>query len=135
MWENPKTNWVADDYFNAADYNRIVNNINTAFDFSVSMYGSYEVSNMMVNADYTSIPYADDWNAITENIKAINEHTYNFDLPQSNIYVENASSPNYEQFNKWESSIEMLMHSLRDEAKAIPRLSIVCGRKVLGVRM
>lgn len=134
MWEIPKTNWVADDYFNAADYNRIVDNVISAYDFSVSLYGSYEISNMMVNADYTSIPYADDWNAITNNINAINRHTYNLKLPQSNTYYENVSSPNYEQFNKWESSTAQLMGLLRKEASVIPRLATVLNRPMIGNR-
>lgn len=135
MWRTPKTDWIADDYFNATDYNRIIDNVYFAYDFSLSLYSRYELSDMMVNADYLSIPYADNWNAISENISTINQHTYNLPLEPSRVYVENGYAPNYEEFNRWESSIERLMTTLRVEASTIPRLAIVCGRKALGIRL
>lgn len=135
MYRLPKTDWIADDYFNVSDYERIVGNIIETYDFASSLYGSFDMAEMMENVNYESIPHADNWNVISENIGIINQHTYNLPLEPNETYVDNGYSPNYEEFNRWETATERLMTTLRVEASTIPRLAIVCGRKALGIRL
>ena len=38
MWQEPKTDWSADDYINIADYNRIIGNIAYLHDLQQELY-------------------------------------------------------------------------------------------------
>ncbi len=134
MYRLPKTDWIADDYFNVSDYERIVGNIIETYDFASSLYGSFDIAEMMENVNYESIPHADNWNVISENIGTINQHTYNLPLDTNETYVDNGYSPNYEEFNRWETATERLMTTLRVEASTIPRLAKTLGRPMIGNR-
>lgn len=133
-YTQPKTDWTAEDYFNTTDYERIVGNIIETQDFASSLYSGYDIAEMMENVNYESVPHADTWNVISENIGTINQHTYNLPLEPSEVYVDNGYAPNYQEFNRWESSIERLMTTLRVEASTIPRLAKTLGRPMIGNR-
>lgn len=133
-YTQPKTDWTAEDYFNTTDYERIVGNIIETQDFASSLYSGYDIAEMMENVNYESIPHADNWNVISENIGIINHHTYNLPLEPNETYVDNGYSPNYEEFNRWETATERLMTTLRVEASTIPRLAKTLGRPMIGNR-
>jgi len=133
-WQTPKIDWVADDYFNYEDYIRISSNIDVLYEFSLSMYRPYEHKTPNYVIDYTTIPYADTWNVVNDNLYAINQNTIKLNIGNKNIYYDNGKTPNYEEFNKWEVTTVQLMEELRRKARPLPRLKSVLGRKVIGER-
>ena len=64
-WTSPKTNWVATDYFNATDYNRIKNNIEYLADIPATPIQLVSMGNDKVVGD---LLYADDINRFQRNL-------------------------------------------------------------------
>ena len=58
MWIQPKTNWTKDDCFNAADFNRIKNNLVSLRDISNKMYKDFDITSMGVDKTYRDYFYA-----------------------------------------------------------------------------
>ena len=84
MWQEPKTDWTADDYFNLSDYNRIKNNIAYLRELALEVYTEFPWNDMGADkTSYTEYPYA-----------------YEFDVQKQ--WYENVRTPNYEDFNRLE---------------------------------
>ena len=135
MWITPKTDWVATDYFNVDDYNRIVGNINYLKELAATVIKDITIDSMTADKGYTSIMYAADMNAIENSLATINENTYDFDFGESQSYTANGATPLYDEFNRIESATLKLYNTLQAEIKGLPRLAIVLGRKQLGMRL
>lgn len=104
-WVTPKTNWVATDYFNIADYQRIVGNIehlknlvNTIFEDQITL------GSIAATKTYTSMIYADEINVIEKNLEKLNLGTYDFDIGNTLTYYVNDFTIDYNELNRIESA-------------------------------
>ena len=126
-WVTPKTNWAITDYFNIEDYTRIVGNLKYIKDYLETMYAPVNLANMADTKTYSSFLYASEVNAIENNLAALNEGTYNYDIGETKEYVQNGHTPDFEELNRIESAILKLKETLEAQYKNIPRLSFTLG--------
>lgn len=114
-WITPKTNWSPEDYFNFEDYNRIVNNLIVIYNLAIKHYVVRELAIMEETKSYQSILYADEMNAIENNLAQLNADTYKFDIGTTQKYIDNGITPNYAEFNRIESTQFKLYSHLKGE--------------------
>ena len=77
-WQNPKIDWYgrenpdgtySGDRFNAADFNRIKNNIQYLRDIAVKMYDNFEIVSLGEDRTASDYFYADEINQIESNLE------------------------------------------------------------------
>ena len=115
-WITPKTDWTADDYINVTDYNRVVNNLNyikITFNIVVS-------APTLVSKQIADLPVCELYNAIEQNLEAINAATYNFDIGVTKTYAANDPYIDWQEYNRIETWTEIIEAALRT-AKEIQR--------------
>ena len=127
-WQTPKTNWKISDYFNYSDYNRIVGNLdvlkNEISDLIDSVDGYIQLE---TNKNYNSIFYAEEMNAIENNLEALNLTSYNLNIGNKTSYTINGSTPLYSEFNRIESACLRLHKTVKAHKEGIPRLILKLG--------
>lgn len=126
-WLPPKTDWTAQDYFNAIDYNRLINNISHLNAMASRLFNGITLINMGEEKDYTSPIYASWINAIENALDTINTETYSFDFGESTEYKANGSTPLWSEFNRLESSMLKLYDTMKAHKEALPRLAFTLG--------
>lgn len=128
-WLPPKTDWVANDYFNVVDYNRIVGNLTYLKSFSEKLFRSYDLLDMEQEKTYTSMIYAREINAIENNLETVNINTYNFDIGDTKEFYPNKATPLWSEFNRIESAMLLLHNTMLAHKNALPRLAFTLGRQ------
>lgn len=126
-WQDPKTNWVATDYYNYTDYNRQVGNLLVLKDMADQVYSGLEFLGMVEDKNYLSMLYASEFNAIESNLKTLNEGTYNYPIGEKKTYYPNQATPNFEEFNRIESAELRLFYSLYGQISILRHTSFTLG--------
>ena len=130
-WKTPKTDWVATDYFNAEDYNRIIGNVAHLKAYLDGLFADLNISAMGEEKTYLSLLYAREMNVIEDNISALNSGSYGFDIGDKKTYKANGSTPTFEDFNRIESAILNLYEMAQVHKANLPRLALTLGQKGL----
>jgi hypothetical protein len=126
VWVTPKTDWVSTDYFNIADYKRIVGNIEYLKDLANELFND-ETTLDYVEAEkqYTSMIYAEEINAIEANLEKIN--VYDFNIGETRTYYENDYTPDFNEFNRIESAILKLYKTANSQSQLRKHLAFRLG--------
>lgn len=128
MWQEPKTDWVAGDYFNISDYNRIKNNIAYLRDLALTVYTNFPFEDMGVDkTSYSQYPYADEFNALENNLESLRQNTFLFDDSDPKQWYENQRTPNYEDFNRLERACILFYNGFNSIKENKKRLSFRLG--------
>lgn len=125
-WIKPKIDWVATDYFNASDYNRIVGNVLFLEELSHSVIGTLDFYGMTEEKANLELLYADEMNSITQNIKMMNVYSFDDSLKICN---DNGTFLTYIDLNKLEALIYMLYITMKSQISFIKRLSFRLGNR------
>jgi len=133
-WTTPKTDWKADDYINASDFNRWVNNIKYLKDLSQILFEAMELEAVDGNKNYNSDVYASEINAIEHNLDLINRRTYNADIGEMQTYYPNGETIDYNEINRIEKASLKLFNTMYGQLSIRPHLAVVLTRKSLGKR-
>jgi len=124
-WENPKTDWhgstdedgiYTGDRFNAADFNRIKNNLEYLRDLAVRMYNSFTLGALgqdRVPGDYF---YADEINQLEENLVTLNNCTLRRNYGPAVVYNENGNTMDFNELNRLESACLDLYDRLSNQS-------------------
>lgn len=124
------TNWVATDYFNAVDYNRIKRNINLIKALADELFHGFPyITDMGSDKTYESLFYAREMNAIENNLALINLNSYGFDIGNTTSYSANGSTPLWSEYNRLESAILLLYNTMIAQRNALPRLALRLGNQ------
>ena len=132
-WIEPKTDWVATDYFNATDYNRINGNVAHLKAYLATLFKEVEISLSEDEKSYLSLIYAREMNAIEDAVSALNNGSYGFTIGEKKTYRANGSTPTYEDFNRLENAILKLYEMAQVHKANLPRLALTLGQK--GIRV
>ena len=128
MWKEPKTDWTADDYFNLSDYNRIKNNISYLRELALEVYVMFPWQDMGSDkTSYAEYPYADEFNALENNLQFLRENTFQFDTDVKKQWYENVRTPNYEDFNRLERACLFFYNGFSSIKQNKQRLSFRLG--------
>lgn len=137
-WTTPKTDWYgatttagySGDYFNYTDYNRIKNNLEYLHELCQLLYNNYNTNHIELDdKTISSWLYADEINALEENLEIMNQNTLNHSLGSSKTYSANGPMIDYEELNRIESASLHLYTYYTNQLKGTRRLTLhlSCG--------
>lgn len=124
-WETPKTNWQGyvdnngnyiGDRFNADDFNRIKNNLEYLRDLAIKLYDSFSIVSLGADKTPADYFYADEINALEENLNTINKKTLNMSYGTSPVYNANGNTMDFIELNRIEGAILDLYDKLTNKS-------------------
>lgn len=136
-WIEPKTNWqvtIIDgnylgDFFNTEDYNRIRNNLEYLKDLANKMYDEFELVFIPPYKTPTDFFYAEEMNAIEENLDTINENTINTYYGAKQTYRDNEPIMDANELNRIEEAMLDLYQKLTNQYEGGRKLTLNFGMK------
>lgn len=123
-WTPPKTDWAPNynesgeyvgDWFNASDFNRIKNNLAYLRNLAVQLYPTFQINDLGSDRDESQWPYADEINALEENLVTINSNTVRKDYGSSPIYTPNGLVMDATELNRLESATLDIYNLLQNQ--------------------
>lgn len=128
MWTEPKTDWVAEDCFSSADYNRIKNNISYLKELADELYLPIGFQDMGEDkSGYLNDIYADEIDAFENNLESLRNGTFPFDDSGVKQWYENQRTFNYEDANRLEQACLNFYNGLTVQKANLIRLSFRLG--------
>lgn len=125
MWTTPKVDWSGEtidgaylgDRFNAADFNRIKNNLEHLRELAVQMYKDFTIQSLGGDRTPRDYFYADEINRLEENLATINRNTMNRSYGDSPIYTDNGNTMDFTELNRLEGAILDLYDRLKNQSE------------------
>lgn len=123
-WETPKTDWYGrvdengvytGDRFNAADFNRIKNNLEHLRDMAIKLYAEFSIVSLGDDRTPRDYFYADEINQMEENLNTINSNTLQRSYGSAPSYIENGNTMNFADLNRLEGAILDLYDKLNNQ--------------------
>lgn len=105
-WTTPKTNWVATDYINYTDYERIRNNLLHLHAVASELYINVsDLDTMTAKTGFSNYPYASEWNALETNLHRIFGDIVTVSSIGTKLtFYDNGATPDYNELNRIESA-------------------------------
>ena len=122
QFETPKTNWIAEDYINVSDYNRILNNVWYLGTNRLNEYYNIEgFDDILQPASETDYPTAERWNLIEEKLDYLDTITGNLvSIGDRKYFYPGGQYIDYNELNR----IENLTQKLYDLYERIKRTEV-----------
>ena len=122
-WSTPKTDWNGEtvdgvyigDRFNAVDFNRIKNNLEYLRELAIKMYEEFSIQSLGSDRTPKDFFYADEINALEDNLKTINNKSLKRSYGNVPVYVDNGNTMDFKELNRLESAILDLYEKLTNE--------------------
>lgn len=122
-WSTPKTDWNGEtvdgvyigDRFNAVDFNRIKNNLEYLRELAIKMYEEFSIQSLGSDRTPKDFFYADEINALEDNLKTINNNSLKRSYGNVPVYVNNGNTMDFKELNRLESAILDLYEKLTNE--------------------
>mgnify|MGYP007101831674 CR=1 FL=1 len=125
-WETPKTDWYGytdsdgvytGDRFNAADFNRIKNNLQFLRDLAITMYTEFSIVSLGSNRTPADYFYADEINQLEANLNTINSNTLQRAYGSAPSYNDNGNTMDFNELNRLEGAILDLYDRLNNQSE------------------
>lgn len=125
-WVTPKTDWYgytdADgvytgDRFNAADFNRIKNNLQFLRDLAITMYSTFSIVSLGSDRTPADYFYADEINQLEANLNTINTNTLRRSYGSTPSYNDNGNTMDFNELNRLEGAILDLYDRLSNQSE------------------
>lgn len=126
MWQTPKTNWYGavdangvytGDRFNAADFNRIKNNLQELRDLAVRLYDEFDIVSVGADKTIKDYFYADEINQLEANLNTINSKTLKLSYGSTPTYMENGNTMDFAELNRLEGAILDLYEKIKNQVE------------------
>lgn len=125
MWITPKTDWHGEmvegvyvgDRFNAADFNRIKNNLIYLRDLAVKMYEEFTIQTVSADKTVKDFFYADEINKLEQNLNTINNNTLKRSYGNTPTYVDNGNTMDFAELNRLEGATLDLYEKLTNQSE------------------
>lgn len=122
-WSTPKTDWNGEtvdgvyigDRFNAVDFNRIKNNLEYLRELAIKMYEEFSIQSLGSDRTPKDFFYADEINALEDNLKTINNNSLKRSYGNVPVYVDNGNTMDFKELNRLESASLDLYEKLTNE--------------------
>lgn len=137
-WETPKTDWhgssdsegvYTGDRFNAADFNRIKNNLDYLRELAIKLYDEFSVVSLGADRTPADYFYADEINQLEENLNTVNANTLKRSYGVAPTYVDNGNTMGFVELNRLESAILDLYNKLCNQRDGRRKLTFMFGAK------
>lgn len=133
-WTEPKTDWVSSDRYNYQDYTRMRNNMIELITLVKQLFSDFSEIDMAEKTSYADRLYAEEFNALEENLRLINENTFRADIGEDKLYASNDKTPNYREFNRIESAQAMLYERIMVHKANAQHLAYELGQQPISYR-
>ena len=136
-WTTPKTDWYGEvidgvyigDRFNAADFNRIKNNLSYLRELAVQMYKDFTINDVGSDKTAKEFFYAEEINKLEQNLVTINSNSINGSYGTAPTFADNGSTMTYTELNRLESACLDLYEKLTNEGEGRRTLEWNFGMK------
>ena len=128
-WTTPKTDWDPSYRWDKDDVNRIQDNLVYLQDYCGKFFRRPTFQSMRTNRTFTDIPYASDFNVISENFRRLNNATFQYAIPELPTFYANQSVPTASYFNTIESVMKQIKEQIDINLVNIPKLPIMLGNR------
>lgn len=124
MWQTPKTDWhgsmdadgiYTGDRFNAADFNRIKNNLVYLRELAILLYNEFAINDVGEDRAVGVYFYADEINDLEENLATINSHSVNGSYGNAPQYAANGHTMDFAELNRLEGATLDLYDKLTNQ--------------------
>lgn len=124
MWQQPKTDWQAGDYFNVQDYNRIKGNLNEIRTQALTLWPDFVFEDMGADKTYQDYSfYADEINRFEANVDHICAGTFPFEVGDHQTFYDNQPFIGWQELNRIESACLKIYRNISGRADGIKRLA------------
>lgn len=126
VWQTPKTDWTGTttssgeyvgDRFNAADFNRIKNNLDFLRELAIKLYEEFSIVSLGDDRTPKDYFYADEINQLEENLNTINANTLKRQYGVTPSYIANGLTMDFIELNRLEGAILDLYDRLSNESE------------------
>ena len=120
MWQQPKTDWKAEDFFNVEDYNRIKGNLNEIRALALTLWPDFEFEEMGADKTYQDYGfYADEINRFEANVDHICSGTFPFPVGEQQTFYENQPFIDWQELNRIEEACRLIYSNIcsREEGR------------------
>lgn len=126
IWQTPKTDWAGTtspsgeyvgDRFNAADFNRIKNNLDYLRELAIKLYDEFSIPSLGNDRTPEDYFYADEINQLESNLTTINARTLKRPYGTPPTYIANGNTMDFAELNRLESAILDLYDRLSNESE------------------
>ena len=126
MWQQPKTDWKAEDFFNVEDYNRIKGNLNEIRTLALTLWPDFEFEEMGEDKAYQDYGfYADEINRFESNVEHICEGTFPFSVGERKTFYENQPFIDWQELNRIEEACRLIYSNLRSREEGRKTLAFI----------
>ena len=113
MWQQPKTDWKAEDFFNVEDYNRIKGNLNEIRALALTLWPDFEFEEMGADKTYQDYGfYADEINRFEANVEHICAGTFPFPVGEQQAFYENQPFIDWQELNRIEEACRLIYSNI-----------------------
>ena len=124
MWQQPKTDWRAGEFFNIDDYNRIKGNINEIRSQAIILWPEFPFEQMGKDKNYQDYSfYADEINRFEANVEHICEGTYPFKIGMRRIFYDNTPFIDWKELNRIEEACRLMYSNIQSRIEGRKRLA------------
>lgn len=124
MWQQPKTDWKASDFFNVEDYNRIKENLNEIRTQALTLWPDFAFEDMGSDKTYEDYGfYSDEINRFEANLEHICAGTFPFPVGMRKTYYDNTPFIDYKELNRIEEACRLIHGNFMGQVngrKALP---------------
>ena len=126
MWQTPKTDWQASDFFNIGDYNRIKGNLNEIRTQALAVWPDFDFSVMGEDKTYQDYSfYADEINLFEENIEKLCGGIFPFQVGEKKTYADNTPFIDWQELNRIESACLLIYENVMGAVKGQKTLAFI----------
>ena len=114
MWQQPKTDWTAEDFFNIEDYNRIKGNLNEIRTQALLLWPDFPFEEMGEDKTYQDYGfYADEINRFEANVDHICDGTFSFAVGERQTFYENQPFIDWQELNRIEEACRLIYSNIQ----------------------
>lgn len=126
VWQTPKTDWTGTmtssgeyvgDRFNAADFNRIKNNLDFLRELAIKLYDEFSIVSLGDDRTPKDYFYADEINQLEVNLNTINANTLKRQYGSAPSYIANGLTMDFIELNRLEGAMLDLYDRLTNESE------------------
>lgn len=128
MWQQPKTDWQAGDFFNVEDYNRIKGNLNEIRSQALILWPDFDFEEMGADKTYQDYSfYADEINRFESNVDNVCAGTFPFAVGERKTFYDNQPFIDWRELNRLEEACLKIYMNITNGITGCPVLAFTLG--------
>lgn len=124
MWQQPKTDWRENDFFNIQDYNRIKGNLIEIRSQALVLWPNFPFEEMGKDKTYQDYGfYADEINRFGANLDHIRTGTFPFAIGEQQTYYDNQPFIDWRELNRIEEACRFIHNNIQSRINGRKKLA------------